>query len=190
MSARITTVRGDIAPEALGRTLAHEHLVWDGTCWAHPEPQELGLAAQVRQPVRLDNRGHVIYHNFYYRDNMVQMDVGVAVEEARRFRLAGGSTICDVTNIGIGRDPRALYRISVETGLNVVMGAGRYVESSWSAEDAAKSVEELEREILAEFRDGVGEAGGAAGAPRIRPGVLGEIGVSDVAKPLAGHRGC
>ena len=185
MSARITTVRGDIPPEALGRTLAHEHLVWDATCWAHPEPQELGLAAQVRQPVRLDNRGHVIYHNFFYRDNLVQMDVGIAVEEARRFRQAGGSTICDVTNIGIGRDPRALYRISVETGLNIVMGAGRYVESSWSAADAAKSVEELKREIVAEFRDGVGGVGGGPGAVQaIRPGVLGEIGVSDVSRPL------
>ena len=191
MSARIVTVRGDIAPEALGRTLAHEHLVWDAACWAHPEPRELGLAAQVRQPVRLDNRGHVIYHNFYYPDNLVQMDVGVAVEEARRFRLAGGSTICDVTNIGIGRDPRALYRVSVETGLHIVMGAGRYVESSWSPKDAAKGIEELKREIVAEFRDGVGAAGGGPGdrgvadaVQAIRPGVLGEIGVSDVSKPL------
>ena len=179
MSARITTVRGDIAPEALGRTLTHEHLVWDATCWAHPEPQELGLAAQVRQPVRLDNRGHVIYHNFHYRDNLVQMDAGVAVEEARKFRLAGGSTICDVTSIGIGRDPRVLYRVSVETGLNIVMGAGRYVESSWSQRDKAKSAEELKREIVEEFRDGV-----ACGSQTIRPGVLGEIGVSDVDRPL------
>ena len=184
LSARITTVRGDIAPEALGKTLAHEHLVWDATCWAHPEPQELGLREQVRQPVRLDNRGHVIYHNFYYLDNLVQMDVAIAVGEARKFRQAGGSTICDVTNLGIGRDPRALYRISVETGLNIVMGAGRYVESSWSAQDAAKSLEELKRDIVAEFRDGVGNGVGGGALQPIRPGVLGEIGVSDVARPL------
>ena len=184
LSARITTVRGDIAPEALGKTLAHEHLVWDATCWAHLEPQELGLREQVRQPVRLDNRGHVIYHNFYYLDNLVQMDVAIAVEEARKFRQAGGSTICDVTNLGIGRDPRALYRISVETGLNIVMGAGRYVESSWSAQDAAKSLEELKRDIVAEFRDGVGNRVGGGALQPIRPGVLGEIGVSDVARPL------
>ncbi len=177
MGARITTVRGDIAPEALGRTLTHEHLVWDATCWAHPAPRELGLAEQVRQPVRLDNRGHVIYHNFYYLDNLVQMDAGVAVEEARKFRLAGGSTICDVTNIGIGRDPRVLYRVSVETGLNIVMGAGRYVESSWSPADMSKSAEDLKSEIVSEFRDGVG-------SQSIRPGILGEIGVSDVARPL------
>jgi phosphotriesterase-related protein len=183
LSARVVTVRGDIAPEALGRTLAHEHLVWDATCWARAEPRELGLAAQVRQPVRLDNRGHVVYHNFYYRDNLVQMDVAVAAKEARRFKLAGGSTICDVTNIGIGRDPRALHRISVETGLHIVMGAGRYVESSWSRAEATKEVEELKSEIVAEFRDGVGTPDG--GAPRrVKPGVLGEIGVSDVNKPL------
>jgi phosphotriesterase-related protein len=187
LSARITTVRGDIAPEAAGRTLTHEHLVWDATCWAHPAPRELGLAEQVRQPVRLDNRGHVIYHNFYYLDNLVQMDAAVAVEEARKFRLAGGSTICDVTNVGIGRDPRVLYRVAVETGLNIVMGAGRYVEGSWSLEDKAKSLEELKREIVAEFRDGVSAGSGAAAGSlpqRVRPGILGEIGVSDLARPL------
>jgi len=69
----------------------------------------------------------------------------------------------------------------VETGLNIVMGAGRYVESSWSRQDQAKDVEELKREIVAEFRDGVG--GGGAGGGRGSAGDPGEIGVSDVERP-------
>ena len=117
MPDRVTTVMGEISPETLGKTLPHEHLLWDASMWANEAPQEIGEREKFGRPVGMGNRGHIVYHNFFYPDNLVQMDVGVAVEEALKFRLAGGSTICDVSNIGIGRDPEALYRISVETGL-------------------------------------------------------------------------
>ena len=42
----------------------------------------------------------------------------------------GGRTVVDPTNLGIGRDPSALQRISRRTGLNIVMGAGFYLEAS------------------------------------------------------------
>ena len=177
MSQRVVTVRGDVSPEAIGRTLPHEHLLWDASMWAREAPQELAERERCLQPVGQGNRGHIVYHNFYYPDNLVQMDIGIAVEEARKYRLAGGSTICDVSNIGIGRDPQALYRISVETGLHVVMGSGRYVESSWKREDTGKSSDELKAEIVEEFRCGVG-------LRKIRPGILGEIGVSNIASAL------
>ena len=173
MSQRVVTVRGDVSAEALGKTLSHEHLLWDASMWAREAPQELGERQRFLQAVGMGNRGHVVYHNFFYPDNLVQMDSGIAIQEALKFRLAGGSTICDVSNIGIGRDPDALYRISVETGLNVVMGSGRYVESSWSPADKSKTVQDLKKEIVSEFQNGVG-------ARRIRPGILGEVGVSNI----------
>jgi phosphotriesterase-related protein len=177
MPQRVVTVRGEISPDELGKTLSHEHLLWDASMWAREAPRELGERERFQRPVGLANRGHVVYHNFFYPDNLVQMDTGIAIEEALKFRLAGGSTICDVSNIGIGRDPDALYRISVETGLNVVMGSGRYVESSWSHADESKTVEELKREIVDEFRSGVGPR-------KIRPGILGEVGVSSIKSAL------
>ena len=177
MAQRVVTVRGEIPPDSIGRSLVHEHLLWDASMWARPLPQELAERERCLQPVRLDNRGHVVYHNFFYPDNLVQKDVGVAVDECRRFRLAGGSTICDVSNIGIGRDPDALYRISVETGVHVVMGAGRYVHTSWDTADLGRSEEDLKRDIVGEFVSGVGPH-------RIRPGILGEIGVSDMSNTV------
>jgi phosphotriesterase-related protein len=177
MARRITTVNGDISPELLGRTLVHEHLLWDASMWGHPLPAELGERRRFQQPVQIGNRGHVVYHNFQYPDNLIQMDTAVAIEEAMKFRLAGGSAICDVSNTGIGRDPRPLRDISSATGLHIVMGAGRYVESSWPESDKGKSAAELKAEMVSEFRDGVGPQ-------RIRPGVLGEIGMSSMDSEL------
>jgi phosphotriesterase-related protein len=177
MPQQVVTVRGEVSPDKLGRTLSHEHLLWDASMWAREAPQELGDRERFQRPVGLGNRGHVVYHNFFYPDNLVQMDTSIAIEEARKFRLAGGSTICDVSNIGIGRDPDALYTISVETGLNVIMGSGRYVQSSWSHKDKGMSVADVKREVIDEFRVGVGPR-------RIRPGILGEVGISDMQSAL------
>lgn len=57
------------------------------------------------------------------------LDEQEAIDEAMIFIKAGGRTVVDVTVNGIGRDPKALARISRITGLNVVMGAGYYVAS-------------------------------------------------------------
>ncbi len=177
MAKRVTTVRGDISPDQLGKTLVHEHLLWDASMWGHRLPAELGERQRFQQPVQMGNRGHVVYHNFNYPDNLIQMDTGIAIEEAMKFRLAGGSTICDVSNTGIGRDPAPLHAIAVATGLHIVMGAGRYVESSWEKPDTKKSIAELKREMVSEFRDGVGPQ-------RLKPGVLGEIGISSIQSQL------
>ena len=36
--------------------------------------------------------------------------------------------IVDATNVNLGRDPLALKRISLATGLNIIMGSGYYTE--------------------------------------------------------------
>jgi phosphotriesterase-related protein len=176
MAKKAVTVRGEIAPDELGVVLPHEHLLWDQACWGHPEPQELGEREEYRQPVSLANRGHVIYHAFDYRDNLVQSDVQLAVEEARLFRLAGGGTICDVSSAGLGRDPKALYRISVDTGLHVIMGAALYVAASWTEEEKKRSPEQIRDVLLKDFAEGIGPMG-------VKPGILGEVGVSNVENP-------
>jgi len=51
----------------------------------------------------------------------------LAIKEALMFGNNGGSTIVDLTNVGLARNPFALARISRATGLNIVMGSGYYV---------------------------------------------------------------
>ncbi|HJX41727.1 MAG TPA: hypothetical protein VJ345_09710 [Anaerolineales bacterium] len=176
MAKKAVTVRGEVAPEELGVVLPHEHLLWDQACWGHPEPQELGAREEYRQPVSMGNRGRIIYHAFDYRDNLVQSDVQLAAEEARLFRLAGGGTICDVSSAGLGRDPKALYRISVDTGLHVIMGAALYVAASWTEEEKKRSPEQIRDVLLKDFAEGIGPLG-------TKPGILGEVGISNAENP-------
>jgi phosphotriesterase-related protein len=177
MSKKAVTVLGDVSVDDLGVVLPHEHLMWDQLCWAHPEPQELGEREQFRQPVSIQNRGSVVYHAFDYRDNLRQTDVGVAVREARKFKLHGGGTICDVSSAGLGRDPKALRQIALETGLNIIMGSALYVASSWSDAEKKLQPSDICRLLEADFVNGIGPLS-------VRPGILGEVGISDVDNPL------
>ena len=98
-------------------------------------------------------------------------DEPLAVAELLAFRHAGGRTVVDPTCRGIGRNPEALVRISEATGLNIVMGAGYYLESSHPPEVARLSADAIADQIVAEALDGVDGTG-------VRIGLIGEIGVS------------
>ena len=86
------------------------------------------------------------------------------------FRKNGGSTVVEVTSIGIGRDPLALRRVSNATGLNVVMGAGWYQKLCHPANMDQRTVEDMTEEIIRDITVGVGETG-------IRSGLIGEVGL-------------
>ena len=177
MSEKVITVSGPISPDDLGIVLPHEHLMWDQLCWVHEEPPELQEREQYRQKISLKNRGKVIYHAFNYRDNLFQTDLNIAISEVTKFKMAGGRTICDVTTRSLGRDPEALSKISITAGLNVIMGCGNYIADSWSEEEKKLTEEEIKNGILYEFENGAGTTG-------IKPGILGEVGISDIANPI------
>jgi phosphotriesterase-related protein len=168
----VQTVTGRIDAARLGMTMTHEHLLWDQRCWWPGDPEELSDRAMVHAPVSIETLGWIHYHAHGNLDNIQQWDPQVAVDEAAHFKRAGGGTIVDVSSIGIGRDPRALLQISAATGINVVMGAGYYIASSQPDSVKAMSVQDVTALIMREFAEGVGTTG-------IRPGVIGEIGVSD-----------
>jgi len=172
----IQTVKGRIAPEQLGKTMTHEHFLWDQRCWWKGEPDELSLREFVHQEVKIENLGMLRYHAHQNLDNIVQLNVALAIEEASFFKMAGGSSIVDATSIGIGRAPEALLAISEMTGLNVIMGAGYYVSASHPAEIRNLDKFRIAEKIINEFNKGVKDTG-------IKPGIIGEIGVADVNNP-------
>jgi phosphotriesterase-related protein len=177
MAKKVVTVLGEINPDVLGITLSHEHLLWNQEAWGHREPKELGRIEKYRSKITLENRGDVVYHAFDYRDNLSQTDVQVAIDEVKKFRNAGGNALCDVSNELLGRDPEALYRIAVESGLNIIMGSGNYVSRFWSDDKKKRTAEDIKNEIVDEFLNGVGYR-------RIKPGVIGEVGISDINDPF------
>jgi len=181
------TVLGPVDPDELGVTLMHEHLFIDLRAFHPPHARrvtspgrsepvlvsddfpasdlltweaDLELAS-LRQTADLKPLA----------DNWVLNDERLAIEEAREVSLAGGRTIVDLTSRGLKRDPEALRRVSVATGLNVVMGSGWYQKVFHPVDMDRRTVEELTKETVRDIIDGVGDTG-------IRAGIVGEVGVN------------
>lgn len=138
--ARAQTVRGPIPTAELGVVLPHEHVLFDGE-W----PFERHTA-----DLMLDNED-------------------LAIEELSHYRMAGGTTLVELSHQATGRDPVALRRISEATNIHIVMGCGWYRQPYYGAEVDESSVEDLTQFLIAEIRDGVEGTG-------LRPGIIGEIG--------------
>ena len=173
MGKTVQTVKGSLAPELLGKTLTHEHLLWDQLCWWKGDPEELSKREFVHQKVCLENLGQIYYNAHQNLDNIQQYDLKLAIKEAAEYKMAGGSTIVEVSSNGLGRDPNALLAVSEMTGLNIVMGSGYYISNSHPAELKEKSAVEIACLIINEFENGVKDTG-------IKPGIIGEIGISDI----------
>ncbi len=103
MAGTIMTVTGPIAPEALGPTLMHEHVLCDLTnpAWRGDGPAELAITLANRH--ELDYRPMVPGHH-------VLQDRTVAGQDLEAFRAAGGHAIVDLTTAASGRIPQVLRR--------------------------------------------------------------------------------
>ena len=169
-SGTVMTVRGPIHADDLGITLMHEHLLLDAQVWWHcPSCRERMRIAE--RPIAMDMIGELRMDPFLNKDNCLLDDVDAAVDEVRQFADLGGRTVVDPTNRNIGRNPKALREISERTGLNVVMGAGYYLEGAHPPEVKAMTAADIADQITDEAVNGVDGTG-------IRIGLIGEIGVS------------
>ena len=139
----------------------------------------------VRGPIAADKLGRTLPHEHLLIDlarvtrnfDHFLHDVSLAVQEAARFRDAGGGTIVELTNRNLGRDPRGLCAIAEQTGLNIVMGSGWYREPYYDREVYERSTNQLADEIVRDLLEGVDGTG-------IRAGIIGEIG-SDDRRPIS-----
>ncbi len=111
---KIQTVLGLIEPSELGITLVHEHLMSDGTGW-FVEPEDSFERAMAYKPVSIDILWWLTYHRFSNLDDLMCMDEDEAVEE---ITTSSGrrQSVVEMSNIGLGRSPKALARISAAPG--------------------------------------------------------------------------
>jgi phosphotriesterase-related protein len=169
-SGKVMTVAGATPASALGITLMHEHILNDCRCWWHapktPERQYLSdifVCIEILSELRQDP--------FVNKHNITLDDEPLAITELKDFAAHGGHTVVEPTCQGIGRDPRALKRISQASGLNIIMGAGYYLGSSHPAKVAGMTIDQIADEIVQEATAGVD-------GTDIKVGLIGEIGVS------------
>lgn len=161
----VETAAGPIAAADMGHTLTHEHIF-------------VNMLMEYRETGWLN-------------------DYPLMVEEVKSFKQAGGATIIDVSTAEMTRgaapdpagalsgqvgmaDPEdgsrsesnvlALRRLSEDTGLNIIIGAGHYrdpyFEETWFNRHNADMIAER---IVRDIQEGIGQTG-------IRAGIIGEIG--------------
>ena len=167
---KIQTVTGTIDPSELGKTSTHEHIFIDFSCM-FTQPDEASEQFKANQPLRLDNLGWIKYDPFRNIDNLELNNESLAVDEILKYKAVGGDSIIEATTIGIGRDPQALAKTSRLTGVNIITGAGYYVDSVHPENMNDKTISQLEEQISNEVQKGIGNTG-------IRAGIIGEIGCS------------
>lgn len=166
----VQTVRGPVPVDDLGITLSHEHLLNDVSSWwtrsesTGLDPDEFADAA-IGEGLLWDLR----QDPFGNRANLALDDVDVACDELGRFAALGGRAVVETTGWGIGRDLAGLKRISERTGVHVVAGTGFYLQASHPIDLVALGPDGVTDRILADLR---------AGQDGVRPGIIGEIGVS------------
>lgn len=167
---KVQTVLGLVLQSELGPTTTHEHLHSDFSSTLRPA-QDAPSAALAEAPVAMEHLGWIRRHYYSNRSNLQLLDANTTISELKLFKAVGGGAIVDATTTSIGRNPTVLSRISRESGVHIVMGAGFYVDALHPPGMDRRTVDELAIEITTDVTNGVNGTG-------IRSGIIGEIGCS------------
>src|SRR5438128_587594 len=171
----IRTVLGDIAPEELGITLGHEHLLIDlRGLWTNPPPERAYL---INQEPTVENRGALFRDPYDSKPNLLIDDPELSIQELLLYRTAGGQALIDMTTVGIKPDPEGLRAISQRTGVHVVAGCGYYRQPLLPEPLHGRRIEEIVDDLLRWLTEGMY-------GTTIRAGLMGELGTSSPIYPF------
>jgi phosphotriesterase-related protein len=175
----VITVEGPTDPVELGITLTHEHLFLDSrpAYAAQPATEEERIIAE--SPLTIEKLGKVKRNFGVVWDAIVQDDPALVLAEVMEFKKLGGKTIVDVTPNGLhveGFRPKVHAQLARDSGLNIILGCGYYIQGTHPPEVAIRSVDELAEEMLREIYEGIDGSG-------VCPGVIGEIGMHQPIHP-------
>ncbi|WP_327673687.1 MULTISPECIES: phosphotriesterase-related protein [unclassified Streptomyces] len=165
------TVTGPVPAADLGLVLPHEHLFNDlSGVLDKPSYPFTGFLAD--QPVSASAASALRHDPYCCPDNLAAKPMTDVLREIAAFRTVGGGTVVDATSsAAIGRAPERLREASLRSGVNVVMGCGAYLEKFEGPRISAADIEAQAGAIDDELAHGTPDH-------HIRPGLIGEIGVS------------
>jgi len=170
LSGRAQTVIGAVDPKTLGATMTHEHLLIDFSTM-FVEPSEASQKFLAHQKLSMENLGWIRYNWTSNLDNLLLIEEKTALNEAMYYKREGGGTLVDATTIGIGRDPLALSRLARATNLNIIMGAGWYIDKVHPEDMDSRTENDLAKQIIKDLTEGINET-------NVKAGIIGEIGCS------------
>jgi len=164
---KIQTVLGPIAPQQLGRTLMHEHVLCDIRAPQSRADNDLGPEITLENVWQL-NYGRGIKRAG--RKYMLDLE-DIATREVRMMKHDGGDAIVELTCGGLSPDPVGLRRIASGTGVHLIMGCGHYVNDYQYPRNHRRTVEDFAGEMIGQILHGAWDT-------EVRAGMIGEIGCS------------
>lgn len=167
----VITVNGEIKSKDLGITLVHEHLFLDFRL-IFEDSSEVSKKELSEQKINMENLYILKKSPYSIKDNLILSSEDLILKELLEFKKAGGKTIVEQTSIGLGRSPQSIRNVANLAGLNAVIGCGYYVKDSLPEYIIKKSEKDLISELISEIHYGVNET-------NIRPGIIGELGISN-----------
>ena len=172
---QVMTVLGSVAPEALGITLPHEHLLLDMD-WPGLWPDVSGQPELVWQPFDITNLGAIRRNYMAVRDNAILDDVQEMADELLAFKRLGGGAIAEMSTIGLKGDPAGLRELSRLSGVHIIAGTGFYLQETLDPETAALDVAGMQAIIVRDIAEGFPGTG-------VKAGVIGEVALNHPFKP-------
>lgn len=176
--AEIMTVLGPIAPESLGFTSMHEHILLDSS-GVYPRRHERAVSTEVRAAyqaglpadlkdawsgtVSLATSGLLRGNLVLVRDNLVIDDEDLMMAEVTDFKETGGAAMLDVSGIGLRTNVAGVQRIAQRSGVHVVVSTGFYTEDSWPEQYHGFSIERFHRHMVKEIEEGIDDTSIKAG---------------------------
>jgi phosphotriesterase-related protein len=168
---RIETVRGAINPNELGFTSMHEHVL-RGPDWPYKAIYKklLGNVPANRFPVPSDKPISIedlsyLRHSHHELSDANEMDEPLMIGELSDFCDVGGKTVLECGAPGIRGDLPAMQRVSEQSGANIVVSTGLYVQQSWPDRFRDMSVEDFTAYMEDEIENGIDGTG-------IKPGQI------------------
>jgi len=167
LRGKIQTVLGPIAPETLGRTLMHEHVLCDIRAPTARSDNDLGPEITLENVWQMNyGRGQKRVGRKY----MLDLE-DIATREVQMMKSDGGNAMVELTCGGLSPDPKGLRRIAEGTGVHLIMGCGYYVADYQDPKNQDRTVEDFAAEMTGQILTG-------AWGTDVRAGMIGEIGCS------------
>lgn len=171
---------GDLLPSDLGRTLTHEHLSLDFHHFYNDAPNHLQGYVTEKEKITLGNVGILRQYPYSSRYNINFYDDDTnekVIEDVHLYKkwCGGNCTIVENTTHGIRRDLPFYREVAKKTGVNVIAGAGHYLEMTQDSSELSISMEQMSDLYTKEIVFGVDVSIAHNGSDMIKCGFLGEI---------------
>ena len=120
----------------------------------------------------MDIDGYTLMHEHMSID-LSAGDIGtdsfdLLCEDLREAYKYGVRNIVDMTNQSMGRAPKHVKRLMDETGINIIMSTGYYLEKFIDPAIMERTVGDIAEEAVRDLTEGIGES-------KMKAGVIGEI---------------